>query len=113
MAGRMKQEGKGALPVMIRGVVYEDARAAGRALGVSHRTINNLVARGRADHAGLGRGKHDQHHRSNAKPVKIGPLEFRSVSAAAKELGIDRSTLRRYLQGGADKSGALPQQSER
>lgn len=103
--------GPNPMPVIIRGKVYPDARAAAKALGVSHRTINNLVARGRADHAGLGRGKHDQHHRSNAKPVKIGPLEFRSVSAAAKELGIDRSTLRRYLQGGADKSGALPRQS--
>lgn len=89
--------GPNPMPVIIRGKVYPDARAAAKALGVTHRTINNLVARGRADQAGIGCGNHGQTIGHSHKPVKIGNRVYRSIGQAAKELGACRKTIRKYF----------------
>jgi hypothetical protein len=89
------------LPVCIRGMHYASPAAAAQALGISPATVRSLLARGRADQAGIGPGKSGgPAKRSNAHAVTIGPLKFATKEEAAKALGYSRSHFIRTLRSG-------------
>lgn len=78
-------------PVSIRGTVYPSAKDAAEALGVSQQAIYSALDRGTVDNVGLGSGKMPTSHEGistlNSKPIKIGPLEFRSMAEASSYIG--------------------------
>ena len=83
----MSKRGPIEMPIRVRGKVYPSAKAAAKALGVARSTIYNLNIRGRIDSAGTGVGAKKGNIPHNAKPLKIGPVEFPSHAAAARALG--------------------------
>ena len=85
------------MSVVIRGTLYADAWEAAEALGVSRVTIYRLNNMGRIDSAGVGRGKHTNHYKPKARPVRIGPIEYPSMRDAAKDLGVTLGTVKRYM----------------
>lgn len=69
------------------------SKASGRALPT---IIHHLNHHGNLDRLGLGQqGKPG--NRSKSKPVKVGPYEWPSRSAVARELGVTPSTVSRWL----------------
>ena len=96
---RPKALGPVPYPVCIRGVTYPSCEAAGKALGVRASTVRNLIAEGRADQIGLGRGKASPpNHR---KPLRIGPFEFESMAEAARKLDAGHEcTVRKMVRRG-------------
>jgi hypothetical protein len=87
------------MAVMVRGQRFETAFACAAHFNVSVGTVRNLVAKGRADSIGLGRGKASIP--ANRQPLAIGPLRWPSLRAAAEALGYaDSRELRRALRSG-------------
>ena len=85
-------------PVEIRGVVYPSHKAAAEALGVSISSISHsLRKRGCADRVGLGLVGGPLGNTNRAVPITILGLEFPSRTIAAKDLGITRSQLTKWI----------------
>ena len=87
------------MPVRIRGVDYDSPADAATALGVGINQVYRRLADGRPDSIGLpnNRGQHC------AKPFKIGPLEFRSLSEASRELGLGKDYVGRAYRRGSKR----------
>lgn len=98
-AGTLHRLGKGLsgpepCPVRIRGVTYESPAKAAEELGVGINQVYRRLAEGRPDTIGLpnDRGQHC------AKPIKIGPLKFRSLAEASRELGFSEGYVGRAFE---------------
>lgn len=92
------------MPVSIRGKVYSSHREAAQAMGVKPSAISQrLRAKGSADTVGLGRGGGVPGNRNAAKEIILFGERFESRSQAAKELGITRSKLNRWISTSAPR----------
>ena len=87
-----------AMPVSIRGTVYSSQREAAQAMGVTPSAIcNRLRAKGSADTVGLGLGGGAPGNKNAAKELTIFGVTFQSRVQAAKELGITRSQMTKWI----------------
>ncbi|MBM1834176.1 hypothetical protein JQW92_18125 [Sulfitobacter pseudonitzschiae] len=74
--------------VTIRGVTYQNAKAASEALGVTQETVYQARRRGTLDCVGMGKGNHTRHRgNSNGKPFTIGDHTWPSMRACSLDLG--------------------------
>lgn len=93
-----------AMPVSIRGTVYPSQREAAEALGVVPSAISQrLRINGSADTVGLGLGGGVPGNKNAAKELILFDERFESRSQAAKELGITRSKLNRWISPSAPR----------
>jgi len=87
-----------AMPVSIRGTVYSSHQEAAEAMGVTPSAISQrLRMKGSADTVGLGLGGGVPGNKNAAKELKIFGVTFQSRVQAAKELGITRSRLTKWI----------------
>ncbi len=93
-----------AMPVMIRGVLYQSHKEAAEALGVSTSAISQrLRVKGSADTVGLGLSGAAIGNKNRAKEIKIWDMTFPSRTKAAELLGISRSQLTKWTSPKASK----------
>jgi hypothetical protein len=79
-------------PVKVRGRNYESAQNAARYTGVHPATVTRHLNRyGHLEY--LGR-KAPRERLDRCKPVTLFGIKFKSISAAAEALGVDRKTIR-------------------
>lgn len=87
-----------AMPVSIRGTVYSSRQEAAEAMGVTPSAISQrLRMKGSADTVGLGLGGGVPGNKNAAKEMTIFGVTFQSRVQAAKELGITRSRLTKWI----------------
>ena len=87
-----------AMPVMIRGVLYQSHKEAAAALGVSPSAISQRLKKtGSTDTVGLGVSAGMYGNTNRAIPITILGCEFPSRTIAAEELGITRSQLTKWI----------------
>lgn len=92
--------------IEVRGKTYKDAHAAARALGVSVSTIYTALHRGTIDRVGIGAGRGTRDASRQEKPVRIGPLTWRSRKDCAADLGVDERYVGKVLREGGKRSRA-------
>jgi len=98
------------LPVSHKGVVYQCVKAMHENTGISTHAIYQALSRwGSTDQCGEPRGG----RMGNVKPVTIGKHSWPSVSAMAREIGIERSTAAKQLKRDPEKVLAAVMQWER
>ena len=98
------------LPVSHKGVVYQCVKAMHEHTGISIHAIYQALSRwGSTDQCGEPRGG----RMGNVKPVSIGKYSWPSVSAMAREIGIERSTAAKQLKRDPDKVLAAVMRWER
>lgn len=86
------------MPVSIRGVIYPSHKDAAKALGVTPAAISQrLRMTGSADTIGLGLAGGVSGNKNAAKPLTIFGMTFESRSQAAKNLGVARGSLSRWI----------------
>ena len=86
-------------PVTVRGQYFPSQKAAAAHLGVTASAVaNGLMRHGHCDRVGVGFANLGN---TNAKsvPVEVGPFRFRSQISASKELGVSRTSIRRFCSG--------------
>lgn len=77
------------------GTVYRCAQALANELGVTRNAIyQSLYRHGDAEHAGAPRGG----RRNNRRPIKVGVHYWDSITALARDLGMDRSHIGKTIQ---------------
>jgi DNA-binding transcriptional regulator YdaS (Cro superfamily) len=87
-----------AMPVVIRGTVYSSHQEAAQAMGVTPSAISQrLRVKGSADTVGLGLGGGVPGNTNAAKELTILGVTFPSRSQAAKDLGVSRSQLTKWI----------------
>jgi hypothetical protein len=83
------------LPVSHKGEVYQCARSLSAHIGVSLHAIYQALSKyGSTERCGGVRGG----RMGNVRPITIGKYSWPSVSAMAREIGIERSTAAKQLQ---------------
>ena len=93
-----------AMPVMIRGVLYQSQKEAAEALGVSSSAISQrLRVKGSADTVGLGLKGATIGNTNRAREITIWDMTFPSRTKAAELLGISRSQLTKWTSPKASK----------
>lgn len=93
-----------AMPVMIRGVLYQSHKEAAEALGVSTSAISQrLRVRGDAETVGLGLKGASIGNNNGSKEIEIWDMKFPSRTKAAELLGITRSQLTKWTSPKASK----------
>ena len=93
-----------AMPVMIRGVLYQSHKEAAEALGVTTSAISQrLRVNGNAETVGLGLKGASIGNTNRAKEIKIWDMTFPSQTKAAELLGISRSQLTKWTSPKASK----------
>ena len=98
------------LPVSHKGEVYQCAKTLSAHIGVSVHAIYQALSRwGSTDQCGEPRGG----RMGNVKPVTIGKYSWPSVSAMAREIGVERSTLAKQLKNYPEKALAAVMRWER
>jgi len=101
---------KKCLPVAHEGVVFPCAKALSVHLGVSVHSIYQALCRtGSTDRCGKPRGG----RMGNCKMVNVGKYSWPSVSAMARDVGVERSTICKQLKRSPDKVLAAVMQWER
>lgn len=86
------------MPVSIRGKIYPSQKEAARAMGVVPSAISQaLRIKGTADHVGLGLGGGFLGNKNGAKKLTILGVTFQSRSQAAKDLGVSRSQITKWI----------------
>ena len=86
-------------PVVVRGVEYPSGKAAADALGVTPQTISyHLNFHGHADFVGAPSGLREN-IKPAAKPIEWNGYSFPSTTEAARQIGVKRDVLRRFLEG--------------
>jgi hypothetical protein len=90
--------------VRVRGTIYDSVPEAAAALNVSPKSVYVSAHRGRLDTLGVGAGKRSTPGAAYGgrpkRPIKIGPLEFDSLSEASKALGYHRNSLATAIRRG-------------
>lgn len=87
-----------AMPVKIRGTIYQSHREAAEALGVCDNAISQMLRRlGHAETVGLGLGGGPKGNKNGSKKLVLGNFTFVSRTKAAEELGITRSQLTKWI----------------
>jgi len=93
-----------AMPVMIRGVLYQSHKEAAEALGVSTSAISQrLRVNGNAETVGLGLKGASIGNTNRAREITIWDMTFPSQTKAAELLGISRSQLTKWTSPKASK----------
>jgi len=93
------------MPVQIRGVEYTSGREAAKAIGVSPSAISKaLIVTGTADHVGLGIKGARPGNKNGVKPLTIAGVTFISRVEAAKELGVTRSQITKWISPNASSA---------
>lgn len=93
--------------VKVRGKVYDSVKQCAKALGVSPATVYCAVTRRTTETIGLGRDpKKKPSGGRPAKPVRIGAVEFPSMSEASRALGFNRRHVQQVLTIGKTESRA-------
>lgn len=85
------------MPVVVRGVRFENAKACAAHFGIKVCTVYSLVSRGRADSIGLGCGSGAGGNRSI--PFTIGGVTYESRRAASLALGLRARYITDALHG--------------
>lgn len=94
-----------AMPVRIRGVDYLSAREAAKAIGVSPSAISKaLKETGTADNVGQGMLGAKPGNKNGCKSLTIAGLTFTSRTEAAKELGVTRSQITKWISPNASSA---------
>jgi predicted DNA-binding protein (UPF0251 family) len=98
-----KRHGVDPMPVKVAGVLFNSAKEAGEALGVSEITVRTAINSGREAFVGKGldrshAARPSQPFRVNAIPVEIGPHRWPSIVRAASDLGVHVGTLRVHIR---------------
>ena len=94
-----------AMPVEIRGVIYQSHKEAAAALGVTTSAISQrLRVKGSADTVGLGLAGGAPGNRNRAKKIAVFGSTFPSRTIAAQELGITRSQLNKWISKNASQA---------
>lgn len=90
------------MPVMIRGKLYPDAKAAAKALRVSVDTVYCGISRGNPDRIGLGPDYAARPHRGGLppKPVTVAGQHFASMAELARAIGREPRAVRVSLRAG-------------
>lgn len=106
--GNLEMLGSGKIPTVRDGVRYESLTAFAKAVGVKRHTLNHHLARhGNLDRVGLGK-RGNPGNKSRSAETRIGPMTWPSRKAAAADLGLSLTSLKRYL-----KPTATAQQRDR
>ena len=93
-----------AMPVMIRGVLYQSQKKAAEALGVSNSAISQrLRVNGNAETVGLGLKGASIGNTNRARKITIWDMTFPSRTKAAELIGITRSQLNKWTSPKASK----------
>lgn len=97
------------VPVQIRGVTYPSMAAAARAIGVHCSVVQKALESGRLETVGL-RASQGERRKGNSNARRV-PLvafgaSFPSRVQAARALGVDKSTLTRWLKRDPDRLAA-------
>ena len=101
---------KKCLPVDHEGVVFPCAKALSVYLGVTVHSIYQALRRtGSTDRCGKPRGGRT----GNCRAVSVGKYSWPSVSAMAREIGVQRATLDKQLRRSPEKALAAVMQWER
>ncbi|WP_146038586.1 NUMOD1 domain-containing DNA-binding protein [Paracoccus sp. SY] len=87
------------VPCHINGQFYPSQKAAAEALGVTPNAISNAIIHGREDNVRRFKG-HKGNLNARHIPVVIFGRRYRSKLAAAKALGVNYRTFRRWLENG-------------
>lgn len=98
--------------VEVRGVTYNSADEAAKALGVARVTVYSALSKGKQDTLGLGRGNRKEESRKSGKgvPITFGKVTFPSIAAASVALGFRPKYLATALQKGqAETLGRIAQ----
>lgn len=94
-----------AMPVRIRGVDYQSGREAAKAIGVSPSAISKaLKETGTADNVGQGMLGAKPGNKNGCKSLTIAGLTFTSRTEAAKELGVTRSQITKWISPNASSA---------
>lgn len=92
-------------PVRVRGQTFPDFDACARHFDVHYKVVAQLVAQGRADQIGLGRGNWkrdpDMPH-GKGKPCRVGGRVFRSRRMVSLTFGVSRKVVDYFLNGRDD-----------
>ena len=87
--------------VRVRDEDHDDAYAAAEALGVRENTIRTALSKGRVDFIGLGRSrKHRTAPGGIPKSIRLGPFEWPTQAAAARDLGVSPSCITKNRKAG-------------
>ena len=86
-------------PCRINGRVYPSQKAAARAIGVTPSAVSNAIRYGRENNVGKGLGRRGNAN-ANMRPFKALGREWRSVLSAARDMGVPRKTLCRWIENG-------------
>lgn len=98
------------LPVSHKGEVFQCAKTLSAHIGVSTQAIYQALFRdGSTEACGRPRGG----RLGNVRPVTVGKYSWPSVTAMARETGVERSTLAKQLKRSPDKVLALVMRWER
>ena len=98
------------LPVSHKGEVYQCTKSLSVHIGVSVHSIYQALSRhGSTERCGEPRGG----RMGNVKPVTIGKYSWPSVSAMAREIRVERSTLAKQLKRDPEKALAAVMRWER
>lgn len=94
-----------AMPVVIRGTVYYSHQEAAETMGVTPSAISQrLRVKGSADTVGLGLSGGVPGNKNAAKELTILGVTFPSRSQAAKDLGVSRSQLTKWIAPAASNA---------
>lgn len=84
-----------ALPVRIRGVTYPTVKAAAKSIHVTTKAIYQALSANRIDRVGLPTFVENP---NNSKPVTFGPVRFRSMSEADRQLGFSANYISKVMR---------------
>lgn len=94
-----------AMPITIRGVRYENAEEAAKAIGVKRSTIYSALYRNTLDTVGTGTGRMKKNPRGGRpKEIVLGGKRFRTLREASLYLGLAKGTLSRILNRGGERA---------
>lgn len=106
--GNLSMLGEGLTPCEWRGQPFPSMTALSKASGMSIPTIiHHLKTHGNLDRLGVGRHGRAG-NRSKSKPVRVGPCQWPSRIALAREIGVSVRTITNWLS-----EDASPRQRER
>jgi len=87
--------------VRIRKENHADAYIAAEACGVAENTVRSALSKGRGDFIGLGRSrKHRTAPGGIPKSIRLGPFEWPTQAAAARDLGVSPSCITKNRKAG-------------
>lgn len=102
---------KNHMRVRVRGKTFKSLEACAKHFDLHPKTVAYLLQQGRADSIGLGRGNNVTEAAIGAHPrsrqVEFHGLTFKSMTSAAKALGVNRRTITACVEGHASATDTV------